>query len=352
LTGPGTFRWGVALASLLGCSSATDPAPATNLTQFASQLEDYRSSAHIAGMSAAIASGGRVIWARGFGYANVERHTAPADSTEYHFASLTKTFASTVIMQLVEQGKVNLEDSVSKYGINLAGPGVIRVKHLMTHTSEGTPGAQFLYNGNRFALLDQVIFRASGETFGQQVTAAILLPLHLPHTAPNVADPVNFSLAGLDRDRFLANLATGYTPDGSKPVAYESGFSTAAGLIGSAVDMARYSIAIDSGKFLSTESWKKVFTPAVSSTTGAVLPYGLGWFVTPLRGIDIQWHYGLWTAASALVIRAPGRNLTFVILANTDGLTAPARLGSGDLLSSAAARLFLNAFVFGNGQLN
>lgn len=347
------YRWigrgGLGIV-LLSCSSASDPDPALNLDQFASQLEALRADAHIPGMSAAIVSGGRIVWARGFGHADVALGIPATDSTEYHFASLTKTFASTIIMQLVEEGKVDLEAPVSQYGITVGGTNPVRVIHLLTHTSEGTPGTAFRYNGDRFALLDQVIQRASGESFGQRVTTLILKPLQLRHTAPNVADANNFALAGLDRDRFLANLARGYDPDGRDAVQYAPSFSAAAGLMGSARDMARYSLAIDAGDFVSAATWTRIFTPA-RTPGGERLPYALGWFVTTHQDIDVTWHYGLWIASSALIIKVRSKGLTFVVLANTDALTAPTRLGSGDLLSAPVARLFLNAFVFGKGVL-
>jgi CubicO group peptidase (beta-lactamase class C family) len=340
----------VACAFILACDGTNNPPPATTLEQFAEQLEALRSGAHIAGMSAAIASNGKVIWSRGFGEADVGQHIPASDSTAYHFASLTKTFASAILMQLVQQGKVDLEDPVSEYGITLAGSGTIRVKHLLTHTSGGTPGAQFAYNGDRFALLGEVIRHASGESFGRRVSEIILKPLGLRHTAPNVEDGINFPLAGLDRDHFVANLARGYANDGVMRLPYAPSFSAAAGLMGSAMDMARFSIAIDSGAFLPAATWTQVFTPA-TSTTGQPLPYGLGWFVSHERENVIAWHYGLWTASSALIIKVRSRNLTFVVLANTDALTAGTKLGSGDLLSAPVARLFLNAFVFGAAPL-
>ena len=94
-----------------------------------------------------------------------------------------------------------------------------------------------------------------------------------------------------------------------------------------------------------------MMTPAVSNS-GATLPYAIGWFVTSYRGVELQWHYGWWDAASALIVRAPSRELAFVVMANTDAMSSRHRgLGSGDLLDSPFARLFLDSFVFGSGRL-
>jgi CubicO group peptidase (beta-lactamase class C family) len=275
----------------------------------------------------------------------VEHSVPAADTTSYHLASLTKTFASTIVMQLVELGQLDLEAPVADFGIVLPSPGVVRVKHLLTHTSEGDPGSTYAYNGNRFGLLDRVIAQASGEGFGGRLVRLILAPLELVHTAPNVLDSAAFRLSGLDPAAFERNLAQGYTSDGRTRLPYPGTFGTAAGLIGSAVDVARYSMAIDRNAFLRPETQARVFTPTVS-TRGHTLPYGLGWFVQRVRGIRVQWHYGYWTGNSSLIIRVPDRGLTFVVLANSDGLSRNTALGAGDLLSSPAAREFLEAFVF------
>ncbi|MDH3458377.1 MAG: beta-lactamase family protein [Gemmatimonadota bacterium] len=64
-------------------------------------------------------------------YADLENGTPATGATSFHLASLTKTFASTIIIQLVEHGLVDLDDPVSDYGIDLPSSGVIRVRHLM-----------------------------------------------------------------------------------------------------------------------------------------------------------------------------------------------------------------------------
>ena len=66
---------------------------------------------------------------------------------------------------------MSLNDPVSMYGINLSSPPgtVIRVRHLMSHTSEGTPGTQYAYNGDRFSLLDAVVAQAEGKPFAHHM---------------------------------------------------------------------------------------------------------------------------------------------------------------------------------------
>jgi len=67
--------------------------------------------------------------------------------------------------------------------------------------------------------------------------------------------------------------------------------------------------------------------------------------------VRVVWHYGLWTANSSLIIKVPDRGLTFVVLANTDGLSSPYPLGNGRLDTSPWARAFLDTFVIGTVSL-
>lgn len=165
--------------------AATD-SDAGRLAQLEARLESLRQELKIPALSAAVVKDQKVLWAKGFGYADLENKIPATEHTPYHLASLTKTFASTVLMQLVQEGKVKLDDPVSKYGIMLQSDGIIRVKHLLSHTSEGNPGESYRYNGNRFAELDKVVEKASGKSFAELLIEKILDPLELNETAPNV----------------------------------------------------------------------------------------------------------------------------------------------------------------------
>jgi CubicO group peptidase (beta-lactamase class C family) len=337
-------------AVVAACHGVAEPGAAT-LDEFDARLESARAALRIPGMTAVIAVDQRIAWSRGYGFADVEGGVAATDTTSWHLASLTKTFASTIIMQLVQDGTLDLDAPVSDFGITIASPGIVRVRHLMTHTSEGEPGSHFAYNGNRYALLDAVIRGASGgSTFAQLLEQRIIAPLCLRHTAPNPQDPASFAVTGLDRTAFLANFAHGYSPDGTQPEAYPSSFNVAAGLVASATDVARYSMAIDRNAFVSAATQAAAFTPFVT-TGGLTTPYGLGWFVSDIGGHRLIWHYGYWVANSSLIIKEPARGLTFVLLANSDMLSRPANLGAGDLMSSRPAREFVNAFVLGSAAL-
>ena len=351
----------LAAGCALACGGSDPTSPTTiamtyeeGLAGFPARLDSLRVQLRIPGMSAALVHDGQVVWARGFGLANVEQRVAATGTTPFHLASLTKPFASTVLMQLVEEGLVDLDAPVSDYGVELSSPGVIRVRHLLTHTSGGTPGASYQYDGNRFGYLDQVMQSASGRSFAELLVERILTPLGLRHTAPNPQQPAAFGLTGLDRNRFMAEMAAGYELQGSEVVslAHPGYFGVAAGLVASAEDVATFSVAIGEGRFLEPETWARVFTPTISNT-GLTLPYGLGWFIQSYQGVTLHWHYGYWTTNSSLIVRAPEQGLAFVVLANTPQLSAAyGGLGSdNNVMRSAVARVFFDAFVLGSEPL-
>jgi CubicO group peptidase (beta-lactamase class C family) len=459
---------------------------AERIARLETLLENLRQELKIPAYSAAVVKDQKVLWAKGFGYADVENKIPATEHTPYHLASLTKTFASTILLQLVQEGKVKLDDPVSKYGINLESDGVIRVRHLLSHTSEGNPGEQYRYNGNRFGELDKVVQRAAGKSFGELLIANILDPLGMNETAPNVPRIVGTKspnaagaaaeaevkaavmdiVAGFNagnveqierrlapqhnrfqgeggfltsfidgaelRDAFRAGfklkfdvhnleaavygdsavatffmggtitlpngttrtegpwrsssfwnkqggdwklvhshqsamnramitekhqqrfdavvktLAQPYALDRefkTTKISYPQGFSTSAGLMSTVLDMAKYDIAIDQNKFLTKETQQLAFTPT-RSTKGEELPYGLGWFTQDYKGTKLLWHYGYWTGNSSFILKVPERNMTFIIMANSDNLSRPTDLGSGDALSSPVGVAFLKTFIF------
>jgi CubicO group peptidase (beta-lactamase class C family) len=263
--------------------------------------------------------------------------------TVFHLASLTKPFASVVLLQLVESGQLTLDAPVEQFGITLRADGVIRVRHLLTHTSEGHPGDVFRYSGNRFAELDKVLSGVTGKSFAELVAERVLTPLGLTSTAPNPYNRTACVAAGRDPDLFLQRSAHGYAFDGKTPVEYPAHFVTAAGLVSTVGDVLRFSLGLDRGQLLQPATKELAFTPARSSR-GKVLPYGLGWFVQNRRGVKLVWHYGWDRANSSLIVKVPDRDVTFVLLANSEALSRKFDLGQDENVTrSPFAREFLKS---------
>jgi CubicO group peptidase (beta-lactamase class C family) len=235
---------------LTGCAQPDEPpepgtAPPAGepLAQFEGELEYLRQQLKIPGFSAAIVEDQEMVWAKGFGYADLENQVEATPDTPYRLASVTKPVAATLMMQLVEEGLLDLDGPVSKYGVELESDGEIRVWHLLTHTSEGIPGTHHDYNGNRYSHLGAVMEGATGKSFGELLSERILEPFNMTNTAPSypecaledLSDSPEFGERGRNEVRVNRELAKPYQLDPSYKIvagAYPSGFSPAAGLRG------------------------------------------------------------------------------------------------------------------------
>jgi len=106
---------------------------------FTRYLESLRIQAGVPGLSAAIASNGRIIWEGGFGFADLEAKVAAAPHTPYPVASITKTATSTLLMQCVEEGRVNLDAPIRTYQTTVPDANAT-VRHVLAMASERARG--------------------------------------------------------------------------------------------------------------------------------------------------------------------------------------------------------------------
>ena len=356
---------GAVVASLLAV-----PATAAESVQppddFSQALETMRQALGIPGMAAAVVSDGEVVYAEGFGYADIDERRPAEPSTPFGLASVTKPIAATLTMDLVEDGLIDLDAPVASYGVTIVGDRGITVRHLLTHTSEGEPGTRHEYNGGRYGLLGGVIEGATGRTFAELLSERILLPVGMADTALN---PLNnwggMTSSGLqDFTRVLGwgedfehypdvyrRLATPYQ-FGDRyeivPGMYHLYHNPGAGLSASVSDLADFDIALDRGDIVTAETLAQMTAPAVPTQPGRTdLGYGLGWYVQDFEGVRMVWHTGRWDpSTSALYLKIPEYRLTFIVAANTDNLTVPfPGIGGGDLSKSAPMLTFFHHFV-------
>ncbi|OEJ99814.1 serine hydrolase domain-containing protein [Roseivirga misakiensis] len=333
-----------------------------NIASFEKKLEALRQKHHIPGFSVGIVNQGELKWKKGFGVRDIETQEIPDENTVYHTASITKTFGALVLMQLIEDGKFSLNDPLKKHDIKLPGKwGLsdnIQIKHLLTHTARGNtlngfkPGYKHRYNGSWFHLLGNAYLSAAGKDFSELVVNDIIKPIGMTNTAPSLDDSLAFAKTGLDPDAYAKKVAKPYDWFKKKivPVDFNYNFGPAAGLMSTVSDLAKYSNAIDSRLFLSSESWNSMLTP-FATPKGKETIYGLGWFVHDYYGLKFIWHTGWWKGYSSLFLKVPELDLTFIILANSQDVSRPFYkflIGNSlhkDLLASDFATTFIDHFV-------
>ena len=253
------------------------------LDQFQQSLDALRRQYAIPGLSAAIVSNGRIIWEKGFGFQDVENQIPATPDTPYRTASITKTFASMLLMKCVENGRLNLDTPIRNYTSGISDSRVT-VRHLFTHTSQSSPpGESYLYSGDRYNFLTPVVESCAGKSFREVLAKDILDRLAMWDSVPgqdmefpSAETESLFTPETLQRyQRVIQRLAKPYVIDNSgRPIlsAYPpKGIFAAAGLISTVRDLARYDAAIDQHLLLASQTQEQAWTNHVNSK-GQKLP--------------------------------------------------------------------------------
>lgn len=321
---------------------------------FESYLELLRQQAGIPGMSAAVLQDEQIVWERGFGFANADARIAATPDTPYLVADLSQTVASVLLLQCVEQRRFALDDAAARYGAKL--PDQASLRQVLGHVDPAS--TEFKYDPERYAQLTFAMEWCAPQSYRKSVSHRVLEFLAMRDSVPgtDLVDPAVvpaelWDAAMLERYKnVLERLAVPYRVDKKGKATRAEGppahsVSAAAGLVTTVRDLAKFDAAIDAGRLLRPETLAAAWR---SGTTrdGLPSPAGLGWFVQTHRGEPVIWHFGSVTNAySSLYIKLPSRKLTFILLANSDGLVAPYQLSAGDVSKSVFANLFLRLFT-------
>jgi CubicO group peptidase (beta-lactamase class C family) len=370
--------------------------------KFSTELDILRQEHKIPGMSAAVVRDQKVVYARGFGYADLQNQVLATEHTPYNLASCTKPIAAVVLMRLVETGQLDLDipmadilrDTVFPVRYrNENGTWVqihgykafcriaqqhpeleysytnyhwdterITVRHHLTHTSQEVPGEAYLYNGDLYALLSTVAEEASGMAFADLLVEEIIRPLGMTRTVPGIN--------AARRDQVLIERTKYYREDDKgnpvevqveRPIRWPASFaetgldldpslliSAGAGIVSTVLDLAKLDVALDQNQLVSEATKKAMFTP-IRSNNGQLLPYGLGWFVQGVTGTKVIWHYGDGGDYSSLYVKVPSEQTSLILLANSGGLSRRFGLGADpapeSVLKSPFATTFLDSFT-------
>ena len=304
---------------------------------------------HIPGIGLAVVSNGRLVKAQGYGFSNVELRTPVTPETVFEAGSITKQFAATAILMLAEQGKLGLDDSITKYFPEAPRTmQAVTIRHLLTHTSgisdvsDGTsetsgatgvvdfhqeysegalaraylsqplasvPGAKWSYCNACYDLLGIIVHRVSGKLYGEFLQERVFAPLGMSSARV-------FSFADI-----IPNRASGYTlVDGSwkndRRWWSQSIYAGAAGgLWMSVLDLAKWDAALNTDRIVNHASREKMWTP-VPLDDGSAYPGGMGWFIASVRGHRVVFHTNGGPGSSAVISRYLDDGLTVIVMTN------------------------------------
>jgi CubicO group peptidase (beta-lactamase class C family) len=293
---------------------------------------------HIPGLSLAVIKDGQIILAKGYGLANVELQVAVTLETIFQSGSMGKQFTATAVMMLVEEGKLSLTDSITKYFTDApASWQKITVRHLLTHTAGTTdypsdfdfrrdytedellkraeaiplafqPGEKWSYSNLGYVMLGILIHKVSGKFYGDFLQERVFKPLGMT-TARIIseADIVPNRSAGYRlvkgelKNQNWVSPTLNTTADGA--------------LYLTVYDMSKWDAALYTEKLLRRSSLEQMWTP-VKLNSGKTEAYGFGWALGEVRGHHIIEHGGAWQGFKSHIARYVDDKLTVVVFAN------------------------------------
>jgi CubicO group peptidase (beta-lactamase class C family) len=332
------------LTGMAALGRAEDAASA----QVDSAVEAQRNAQKIPGVSLVVCRDGKVVKATGYGLANVELDVAVTPETIFQTGSVGKQFTSMAILMLLEEGKIALDDRITKYIPEApAAWKDITVRQLLTHTSgiadyggeeetmgkgvinfrkdyteeelinefakmpmDFAPGEKWSYSNTGYVLLGVCIHRVTGKFYGDFLQERIFKPLGMTATriiseadiVPHRSSGYRLVKGELKNQEWVApTLNT--TADGA--------------LYTNVLDLAKWDAALDARKLIQPSSYELMWTP-VKLNSGKTYPYGFGWDVTSKGGHHVVAHDGAWQGFTMNITRYVHDRLTVIVMTNLD----------------------------------
>jgi len=296
----------------------------------------------VASFGVGVVKDGRLVVARGYGMADLENQVSATAETVYRLGSITKQFTAVAIMLLAEEGKLSVDDELTKFLPDYPTQGKkITLRHLLNHTSgiksytslkefpklgrndysheellalfkdvplEFEPGTKWNYCNSGYYLLGMVIEKASGQKYEEFLSERIFKPLGMSdtrygHTRPLIprrAMGYTNSPKGLVNDEFISMNAP-----------YAAG-----ALVSTVLDLVKWSQALEGKALLSSESYAAMHERA-KLENGSTRPYGFGWQLGELAGHKSIGHGGGIPGFATMITRYPEDRLAVIVLSNT-----------------------------------
>ncbi|MFO0983430.1 MAG: serine hydrolase domain-containing protein [Planctomycetota bacterium] len=334
----------IALALWLGSDIAIDATARARIDQLA---EAALRDGPVAGLSIAVGRGSETIFASGYGYADVENGVPATPETVYRIGSITKQFTAAAILSLRAEGKLALDDPLTRHLPEFPTRGhQVTIHHLLTHSSgiksytelgprwtrtvpldmthaeivdlfkdepyDFAPGHGFHYSNSGYFLLGMIIEKASGQTYADYLRDHVFAPAGLTATCYG------------DERSLIKHRAQGYDVDrhtlvNDRPISMTQPYAAGA-LCSTVLDLLRWQRALVDYRLLDDEAFALMTTAhvATQSTEARSRSYGYGVFLGELeRHPSIQHGGGINGFVTQLAFY-PDDDLTIAVLANTD----------------------------------
>ena len=331
---------------------AQSPTPAltTKVANFHQAEEHARAIAKewlargIPGATLAVAVDGQIVYAEGFGFADVEQRVPVWPTTKFRIASDSKPLTAAGLMLLVEQGKIDLDAPVQKYVPSFPDKGAVITARLLSGHLAGirhykddefliskhydsireglkifqgdplvsSPGKEFHYSSYGFNLLSAVIESGSGEDFLAYMHGHVFVPLGLRHTVPDQTTEIIEQ-----RARPYRKMKDGTVKNA--PFVDNSYKWAGGGFLSTAEDLAKFGSALLQPGFLKPESLRLLFT-SQKTNDGKETGYGIGWSVGRSKsGQRVYAHNGGAAGGSSRLILYPDAHAVVAMICNFEG---------------------------------
>jgi D-alanyl-D-alanine carboxypeptidase len=377
--------WSLGVAVVLAISSCTGPSPeeissatiegdAALASRLDGAAQDALGHLPVAGFSVAVARGGEVVLAKGYGYADLAERVPASGNTIYRLGSIGKEFTAAAVLRLAEEGELSLEDSITEHLPNYPAPeSRITVRHLLSHTSglsEGAigpvlaesggvgstrdeivalfasqplvfePGTRWSYSNSGFMLAGLVIESVSGTSYADHMTDAVLRPLGLSDTSYCPDEPPANDRWGhgydLQEGNWSRAVRLGRPPSflDAAPINMDVVYSAGA-LCSTVNDLVRWPALLRSS-FLDPASFREMSTPTVL-TDGTEVPYGLGLQLREFGTHRALAHGGVINGFIGMLAEFTQDDVTVALLVNTH---LPSEEQAGQLLTQILRAVF------------
>ncbi|RYF21034.1 MAG: class A beta-lactamase-related serine hydrolase [Flavobacteriales bacterium] len=296
----------------------------------------------IVGLSLAVIKNGETIVNKGFGLANAEHQVAVTPTTVIRLGSLSKQFFTTAIMKLQEQGKLSIEDYVHQFFPDAPETWrPIQLKHLMSHTSGlkregpaynnsiiqpdlviiksayGLPldfktGEKYQYCNLGYYILAEIIKQVSGMPWQDYIKEQLFIPAGMNNSGMTDFYPI------------IANRANGYMHKNGLLVNADAMYAVrpSGGFLSTSSDMILWEKVLrEKNKILKKENWEQLWKPYIKTSTDlkSKAYYGFGWIIDERNGNKTVEHGGANVGFRSYYTRFVDKDLTIIILTNTDG---------------------------------